>query len=81
MQTLANSPDSTGERESQFWGVLLAHEWEEALLGSLSAWSRSPPHPALRCAWPQQQWYETRGAVLHPVGPLTESSSEFQVLV
>lgn len=39
IQTLANNLESTGERESQFWGALLAHEWEEALLGSLSAWS------------------------------------------
>ncbi|RMC05926.1 hypothetical protein DUI87_17471 [Hirundo rustica rustica] len=27
----ADSPDSIGERASQFWGALLAHEWEKPL--------------------------------------------------
>lgn len=83
VQTLADSPDSIGERESQFWGALLAHEWEEALVGGkpLHLELFPPPHPALCPAWLQQQWYETRGVVLHPVRSLAESSSEFQVLV
>lgn len=41
IQILANNLESIGECESRFWAALLAHEWEELLLGSLSAWSRT----------------------------------------
>lgn len=39
------------------------HGWEASLPGAFP-----PPHPALCCAWLQQQCYQKSGAVLHPVG-------------
>lgn len=52
MQTLAQSPDSIGERESQFWGALLAHGWEAAVVGSLSWSCSTAPSCSLLCLAP-----------------------------